>query len=208
MGKETYNDVYMIYALRSYVIPEAVVKAIADGKRTTKQSVQDVPVGVDYKVLKFGNKGYYLYEKNGTYYCELPYQYIHEITKDVYKNALEFAENPSEVKGATVSPKAVSLVEDRLTIIMSSPLQSSNPDDYINAHQSAYEEIKKYGGEEALSYLLSQFQQGNAVGLRGVLMMRLCQEFLGERNKVSDEALSPQEWLVITPVFLKEAAKW
>ena len=49
--KETYDEVYMMYALRSYVIPDAVVKAIADGKRTTEQSVQDNPVGVDYRQM-------------------------------------------------------------------------------------------------------------------------------------------------------------
>lgn len=191
---EAYNEVYRMYALRSYGIPEAVVNAIVDGKRTTKQSVQDIPVGVEYKVLRFGNTGYYIYQKGGNYYCELPYQFITEITEAVYINALEFAENPTEVKRATVSPEIVSLVEDRLSVIMSSPQQSSNPGDYVLAHQNAYEDILKNGGEEALSYLLSQFEQGNADGLRGHLMMSLCKKLLGERNNVSDEALSPKAW--------------
>lgn len=73
--------------------------------------MQDNPVGVDYKVLKFGNKTYYLYKKSGTYYCEQPYQFIHQITEVVYQDALEFAENPSEVKRAAVSPEIVSQVE-------------------------------------------------------------------------------------------------
>jgi len=42
--------------------------------------------------------------------------------------------------------------------------------------------------------MLSQFEAGNADGLRGQLMMRLCKELLGVRNNVTDEALSPPEW--------------
>ena len=85
-------------------------------------------------------------------------------------------------------------VEHNLEIIMSSPKTSSNPQDYINAHQNEYESFFKYGGEEALQYMLTQFEAGNAEGLRGQIMMQLCKELLGARNNVTDESLSPQEW--------------
>ena len=85
-------------------------------------------------------------------------------------------------------------VEDNLNVIMSSPKTSSNPQDYINAHKNEYENFLKYGGEDALQYMLSQFEAGNAEGLRGQIMMRLCKELLGKRNNVTDESLSPQEW--------------
>jgi hypothetical protein len=85
-------------------------------------------------------------------------------------------------------------VESNLAIIMSSPKTSSNPQDYINAHKNEYENFFKYGGEPALQYMLSQFEAGNAEGLRGQIMMRLCKELLGVRNNVADESLSPQEW--------------
>ncbi|GAB6155473.1 hypothetical protein JCM17380_42240 [Desulfosporosinus burensis] len=120
--KEDYQEIYSLWAIRSYGLPEAVVQAIADGKRTTKQSVQDIPVGVDYKVLKFGKIGYYIYEENGSYYCELPYQFINELSEEVYKGALEFAEIPNQEKNSEKSSEIGSLVEDRLTVIMSSPL--------------------------------------------------------------------------------------
>jgi|LFRM01.1.fsa_nt_gb beta-lactamase regulating signal transducer with metallopeptidase domain len=86
------------------------------------------------------------------------------------------------------------LVEENLAIIMSSPKQASNPNAYIQAHQGEYENIKKLGGEEALQYMLSQFKSGNAEGLRGHIMMKLCKELLGVRNNVTDETLTPQEW--------------
>lgn len=86
------------------------------------------------------------------------------------------------------------LVEENLSIIMSSPKEASNPFDYIQAHEQEYENIKKWGGEDSLQYMLAQFDQGNADGLRGVIMMQLCKELLGLRNNVTDDSLSPMEW--------------
>lgn len=85
-------------------------------------------------------------------------------------------------------------VEGNLEIIMSSPKTSSNPQDYIKAHQNEYENFFKYGGEEALQYMLTQFEADNSEGLRGQIMMQLCKELLRARNNVTDESLSPQEW--------------
>jgi len=97
-------------------------------------------------------------------------------------------------KGETGHNEIADLVEDNLAAIISSPQSFSDPQDYINAHQEEYESIIKYGGEEALQYMLSQFKNGNADGLRGYIMMRLCREMLGARDNVTDETLIPQEW--------------
>lgn len=86
------------------------------------------------------------------------------------------------------------LVEGLLDTILSSPKESSNPQDYINAHQYEYEDILKYGGEDALNYMLGQFKSGNSEGLRGHIMMSLSKELLGARNNVTDDTLSPQNW--------------
>lgn len=85
-------------------------------------------------------------------------------------------------------------VEKNLEIIMSSPKVSSNPYDYIEAHRNEYEAFFKYGGEEALQYMLTQIETGKASGLRGYIMMILCKELLGERDNVTDDSLSSQEW--------------
>lgn len=85
-------------------------------------------------------------------------------------------------------------IEKSLGIIMSSPVTSSNPYDYIKAHQNEYESILKMG-DEALEYLLAQFEKGgNSNGLRGHIMMALCKDLLGDRNNVTDESLLPQDW--------------
>jgi hypothetical protein len=69
------------------------------------------------------------------------------------------------------------IVEENLKIILSSPRSSSNPNDYIHAHQEEYENILKQG-EDALQYMLSQSKNNNAQGLRGHIMMQACKELL------------------------------
>jgi len=85
-------------------------------------------------------------------------------------------------------------IENNLAIIMSSPLTSSNPQDYIDAHRNEYETMLKHGTDKALAYLLAQFETGNNTDLRGQIMMRLCKEMLGARNNVTDASLNPEEW--------------
>lgn len=85
-------------------------------------------------------------------------------------------------------------VEKNLNIIMSSPKSSSNPSDYIKAHEKEYENILKMG-DEALQYMLSLFQQGKAKGLKSHIMMELCIDLLGDRNNVKQGSYnSPEEW--------------
>lgn len=85
-------------------------------------------------------------------------------------------------------------IEKNLEIIMSSPLQSSAPYDYIKAHLDEYESIIKMG-DQALDYLLAQFaSRSNNDDLKGHIMMALAKDLLGDRNNVTDESLSPQEW--------------
>lgn len=106
----------------------------------------------------------------------------------------EELEQVNEYNLKTINIEIGKFVEDNLAIIMSSPMEESDPDAYIRAHQGEYENIIKYGGEEALQYMLSQFERGNAEGLRGYIMMQLCKELLGARNNVTDDTLTPQEW--------------
>jgi len=84
-------------------------------------------------------------------------------------------------------------IENYLEIIMSSPKSSSNPYDYIKAHQNEYESILKMG-DTALDYLKAQFESGVNNDLKGHIMMALYKDFLGDRNNVTDKSLSPQDW--------------
>lgn len=115
------------------------------------------------------------------------------IKEKTYKAAAESTGVKINEKKPELASEIAALVENSIDSIMSSPQQSSSPEDYIKANQNAYEDIIKQG-EDGLLYMLSQFEQGNAEGLRGQIMMRLCKEILGQRNNVSDESLSPKEW--------------
>ena len=85
-------------------------------------------------------------------------------------------------------------VEKNLSVIMSSPKASSNPGDYVKAHQAEYENILKMG-DAALDYMLSCFKENNAQGLKGHIMMSLCKEILGDRNNIREgDYQSPEEW--------------
>lgn len=132
----------------------------------------------------------------------------HKMGKDVRdfaQNQDDFAEflkiledvksekNHSSTASSSTNKRLADMIEENICIILSSPKESSNPQDYINAHQSEYEDILKQG-EEALNYLLAQFQKGENDNLRGYLMMSLSKQLLGVRNNVTDETLSPQEW--------------
>lgn len=74
-----------------------------------------------------------------------------------------------KLKGSSKAGKySLFTLEESLKIIMSSPLSPSNPNDYISAHQNEYESIVKYGGMDALDYMLQQFKDGSAKNdLRG-----------------------------------------
>jgi len=86
-------------------------------------------------------------------------------------------------------------IEKYLKVIMSADT-SSNPNDYIKAHDIEYQSILKMG-DNALNYLLAQFEETpNNNDLRGHIMMALCKELLGDRNNVTDESLSPQDWVL------------
>ncbi|WZL72381.1 M56 family metallopeptidase [Clostridiaceae bacterium 35-E11] len=85
-------------------------------------------------------------------------------------------------------------VEELLQTIMSSPKESSDPKDYIEAHQNEYETILKIG-DGALQYMLSLFEQGKNEGLKAHIMMALCIDLLGDRNNVEENSYtSPKEW--------------
>ncbi len=103
-------------------------------------------------------------------------------------------QQPQEITMPEDSYELIQRVENGLRIIMSSPLSSSNPQDYINAHQDEYEDLTMKYSDGVLEYLLSEFEAGNSDGLRGQIMMRMCKSILGPSNNVTDESLSPQEW--------------
>lgn len=83
-------------------------------------------------------------------------------------------------------------IEKNLETIMSSPQISSNPYDYINAHQSEYNAIIALD-VKALPYLFSEFEKGGQTGLKGYIMEKLCRSILGGED-ISYANKDPQDW--------------
>ncbi|SNS85541.1 Signal transducer regulating beta-lactamase production, contains metallopeptidase domain [Anaerovirgula multivorans] len=93
----------------------------------------------------------------------------------------------------TVSNSQENVNAEQQTTVIPLPA-SSNPQDYIDAHQQEYQMILEMG-EEALHYMLAQFQVGEARGLKSHIMMALCIDILGDRNNVAVGTYnSPEEW--------------
>lgn len=163
----------------------------------------DVPPVSEYiRIEMIGDEAYHKYflytENENDFYIDEPYDHINKIDLNIVEEIITIF--TSSVSNNDMKDQMSFDVEGNLAIIMSSPQTSSNPQDYISSHLEEYEEIIKYGGEEALQYMLSQFEAGNAEGLRGNIMMLICKEILGGRNSVSDESLSPQEWYEIVSI--------
>ncbi|AHF09486.1 MULTISPECIES: M56 family metallopeptidase [Dehalobacter] len=83
-------------------------------------------------------------------------------------------------------------IELCLEKIMSSPLPSSNPYDYIKAHQAEYNIILAMD-EQALPYLFSEFAKGGQTGLKGSLMEILCRKILGSED-IKYASTNHQDW--------------
>jgi hypothetical protein len=81
--------------------------------------------------------------------------------------------------------------------IQSEPAHSSNPDDYIRAHEAEYEELIAYG-TYTLRYCFAEFLQGNQSGLRGHIMAHICREMirdLGEQEvPLENMVQTGQDW--------------
>ncbi len=83
-------------------------------------------------------------------------------------------------------------VEDNINTIMSSPKESSNPQDYIDAHQTEYNAILALD-INALPYFFTEFEKGGQTGLKGHIMVSLCRDTLSEED-IKYEATGPQDW--------------
>lgn len=86
--KGTYEKLTFEYSIRSYLVFEPLVAAIADGELSDRESVNDTPMNVEYKTAQIGNFTYYFYKEQGKYYVEAPYFFIKELSKDVYEKAI------------------------------------------------------------------------------------------------------------------------
>ena len=81
-------------------------------------------------------------------------------------------------------------IDALLQQILSSPLHSSAPGDYIKDHPLAYEELLSYG-EFTLRYCFGAFFAGGQTDLRGHIMAIACEDIMASWGEVYD--IEPQD---------------
>jgi len=109
-------------------------------------------------------------------------------------NSIPFGQQiiPPETNKITAQSPYMDQIEKNLTTIMSSPQISSNPQDYIKAHETEYNAILTMD-YKALTYLFSELKKGGQNGLKGQIMMHLCRTILGGED-IKSAVTNPQDW--------------
>lgn len=144
-----------------------------------------------------------------------------DIDKETIDGAMqqEFVSNSNEKQEGSRDTSSNTSIDKEtidmlLTKIMSSPLTSSNPGDYIDAHQSEYSEIITMG-RTALPYLM-EILDGVDTGLKGHIAKQIGEEITKELidlKESSDEKLikealtSIDNWNIIMGYTASEVGK-
>lgn len=173
--------------LKKYTVQQVVAFSLWLG------SSQESPV---YYTFKNNELSFKVPEKEGQYIYSVVLKYPQGISSYGFKLEVYDKANTSLSNLSTycIDSDTRDKVEENLKIIMSSPKTSSNPQDYIEAHQNEYHNILKMG-DKSLQYMLSLFKAGENSGLKSHIMMPLCIDLLGDRNNVKEGSYSsPKEW--------------
>lgn len=89
-------------------------------------------------------------------------------------------------------------ISERIAVLLeeieSTPKTSSNPGDYIEAHQDAFDELLGYG-DTALLYCFNCFENNGPLSdLRGWLLAEVCQALAGEAENTHFDTAIGQAW--------------
>ena len=118
---------------------------------------------------------------NSILYAILDDIYLVQLKQDCYRQAVAYI-------GIDTTP----IIEQLFAVIESSPLHSSNPGSYIDAHRAEYNELIYYGNY-TLHYIFSRFLEGNQIGLRGHIMRALLDD-LAPESQLRLYAMTGQEY--------------
>ena len=162
-----------------------------------------VPTAITFKI---SNSGEYVLEeywepRDGSYYAKdirdkFPgasaddalndQAYIEDLKAQTYNKALAYLNNSISLDAR---------IAELLGTIQSSPAQSSNPGDYIRAHETEYSELLGYG-ESTLRYCFTEFLQGGQMDLRGHIMAFACEDIMlswGEAYAIDGVSFTGQD---------------
>ena len=113
-------------------------------------------------------------------------KFVLEQIRDCYAQAISYG-------NVDTDPIIERFIEE---ICSGMPKQSSNPQDYLEAHDWECRELSYYDSY-TVSYCVSRFEAGMETGLEGQVMARIVEELLGTKGKFSfnaGQASNGQEW--------------
>ncbi len=120
--------------------------------------------------------------------------------EELYENAIHL-QNYIETHMQVCYEQAVAYsdidIDAEITLLIeaiaSSPSVSSNPQAYIEAHESEYRELIYYRNY-TLRHCYAQFEQGGQTGLEGHIMAAVCRDILSDSEDIDIMADTGQEW--------------
>lgn len=98
-------------------------------------------------------------------------------------------------------PVSIEDIDKLISVIMSSPMESSNPGDYIAAHKTEYDTIVSMK-EEAITYLNS-ILNGGEWGLKGNIVQSICTDIIKEMNKDGNTSAKSEKLIEETNSTIK-----
>ncbi len=174
--------------------------------RFTEKGIEDVggchiPTALTFEVSA---KGYQLKEywepRDGSYYApDIRDKFPSQIAKDgidSQKYIMQQKQNCYRQAVGQSGMDADAVIEGILEEICAEPFASSNPQDYIDAHDTLYRELLYYG-EYTLRHCLGRFARGKETGLAGKIMALVCEELLQVNGEIPADAASEetgQQW--------------
>ena len=118
-----------------------------------------------------------VYEQFVTHSDDLATSTLYAILDDLYR--VQLKQECYQQAVAYIDIDTTPILEDLFAVIESSPLYSSNPGSYIDAHPNEYKELLYYG-DITLQYIFSKFLEGDQIGLRGHIMRALLDDLAPE----------------------------
>lgn len=161
------------------------------------------PTAITFRLT---DKGYQLEEywspgDGDDFYKDLQMKFPPSITSEIYLDSQNYLDE--QVQDCYAQAIAygdldtVPMIENLLDEICSgTPKESSNPQDYIDAHAWEYQELSYYH-DFTIDYCISRFEAGGETGLESHIMAHILEELLDTKDKISVNATAAangQEW--------------
>lgn len=181
--------VYAMVLYQEYDLSDAGIKEIAGSHIPTAMTF-DVSADGTYSLRE------YWVPRDGSYYApDIRGKFPGDAAEDAL-NTQQYILSQKQICYAKALANGIvdtdAVIKSLFDAIMSSPATSSNPGDYIKAHQVEYRELTYYG-DYTLRYVFTEFLKGGQTGLKGHIMRAVMDSLIGGES-MGLEAETGQEY--------------